>query len=135
LAMRALLRNIIIGAGLASINAFFLLAKTLLADPGNRRPFAFQAFFTLVAGGALAGGVFTALGPLRRSSEWGYHIGWILPVYVLLATVVGVGTIGYGDDPDLLKEPAILAFLLGSGAVLGVFCGRVARRWSVGDFS
>jgi len=87
------------------------------------------------AGGALAGAVFTALGPFRRRSEWGYQLGWILPVYVLLATVVGVGTIGYGDDPNLLKEPAILAFLLGSGAVLGVFCGRVARRWSAGDFS
>jgi hypothetical protein len=124
----------IIGAGLASINAFFLLARTLLADPSNRRVFAFEAFETLVAGGALAGGVFTALGPLRRRNKWGYNIGWILPVYVLLAIVVGVG-IGHGDDPDLLKEPAILAFLLGSGAVLGVFCGRVSRRWSAGDFS
>jgi len=124
-----------IGAGLASINALFMLAMAIIGDASNRKPFLLQTFVTLVVGGALAGAVFTALGPLRRGGLWGNYLGWILTVYVLLAVVVGVGTLGYGDDPALLEEPAILAFLLGSGAVLGVFCARVARRWSSGDFS
>jgi hypothetical protein len=129
-----LARNMAIGAGLASINAFAMLARDVIGN-SSRRPFALQAFATLIAGGALAGAVFTALGPLRRRSSFEDYVAWILTVYVLMAVVVGVGTLGFGDDPALLKEPAILAFLFGTGAVLGVFCARVARRWSSGDFS
>jgi Na+-transporting NADH:ubiquinone oxidoreductase subunit NqrB len=123
-----------IGAGLASIKAFGMLARGVIGN-SSPEPFAIQAFATLFVGGALAGAVFTALGPLhRRSSFWDY-VAWILTVYVLLAVVVGVGTLVFGDDPALLKEPAILTFLFGSGAVLGVFWARVVRRWSSGDFS
>jgi hypothetical protein len=132
--MNPLARNIAIGAGLASINAFGVLARAVIGN-SSPRPFDLQAFATLIAGGALAGAVFTALGPLRRRSSFGEYVGWTLTVYVLLAVVVGVGTLGFGDDPALLKEPAILTFLFGSGAVLGVFCARAARRWSSGDFS
>jgi hypothetical protein len=123
-----------IGAGLASINAFGMLARGVIGN-SNQGPFALQAFATLIAGGALAGAAFTALGPIRRRSSFGGYVAWILTVYVLLAVVVGVGTLEFGDDPALLKEPAILAFLFGSGAVLGVFCARVARRQASGDFS
>jgi hypothetical protein len=77
-----------IGAGLASIKAFGMLARGVIGN-SSPEPFAIQAFATLV----------------------------------------------FGDDPALLKEPAILTFLFGSGAVLGVFWARVVRRWSSGDFS
>jgi len=121
-----------IGAVLASIKAIFHLPQALAYGSSLERAFSLQALFTLAAGGAAAGALFTGLGPLRRHAAWGQYLGWILTVYALLAVVVGFG-VWQGDDPDLLREPAILAFLLGSGAALGAFCARLERRWAAGD--
>jgi hypothetical protein len=123
-----------VGAALASIEAFLLLLNSLNGTP-EQRAFLSSAFLTLGAAGAVAGAVFTVLEPLRRRASWGNYLGWILSVYVILAVVVAAGILGHGDDVALLKEPAIIIFLLGSGAATGVFCARVARRWARGDFS
>ena len=131
---RTLLRNMAVGAGLASIEALILLLNSLMGPP-EQRAFLSSALLTLSAAGAVAGAVFTVLEPLRRRASWGNYVGWILSVYVILAIVVAAGILGHGDDAALLKEPAILIFLLGTGAVTGIFCARVARRWARGDFS
>ena len=133
-AFRALVRNMAIGAVLASSRALILLANSSSAGRPEHRAFLAEAAITLGAAGAVAGAVFTALSPLRRRSSRGHYLGWILTVYVILAIVVAVG-IAHGDDVALLKEPAIIIFLLGTGAATGVFCARVARRWATGDFS
>jgi hypothetical protein len=124
-----------VGAVLASIEALFLFLNSLMKGTPERRAFFSSALLTLVAAGAAAGAVFTLLEPLRRRASWGDYVGWVLSVYVILAIVVAVGVLGHGDDAALLKEPAIIIFLLGTGTVTGVFCARVARRWARGDFS
>jgi len=121
-----------IGAVLASIRAIFHLVHALAYGRAPERAVSLQALVTLAAGGAAAGALFTALRPLRRRAAWGQYLSWILTVYALLAVVVGVG-VWQGDDPDLLREPAVLAFLLGSGAAAGAFCARLERRWATRD--
>ena len=131
---KTLVRNVVVGALLASSKALLLLATTLGDGPAGQRLFLTEAVATLAVAGAVAGAVFTALEPLRRRSTWGAYVGWVLSVYVILAIVVAAGA-WHGDDPLLLKDPAIIIFLVGTGAVVGIFCARVARRWARGDFS
>ncbi|HXL33589.1 MAG TPA: hypothetical protein VN953_01590 [Gemmatimonadales bacterium] len=116
---------------LASSKALLFLATT---EHRGERAFLTEAVATLAAAGAVAGAVFTGLEPIRRRSTWGAYVGWVLSVYVILAIVVAAG-VWHGDDPALLKEPAIIVFLVGTGAVVGIFCARVSRRWARGDFS
>ena len=124
-----------VGAVLASIKAFILFLNSLTKEAPAQHAFLSSALLILAVAGAAAGAAFTVLEPLRRRAAWGSYVGWILSVYVLLGIVVAVGVLGYGDDAALLTEPAVLLFLLGTGAVTGIFCARVARRWSRGDFS
>ncbi len=129
-----LARNMAIGAFLASVRALGQLASTPRNATAAHRAFHVQAAVTLAASGALAGVLFTALGPLRRRSSMGNYAAWILTVYLILGVVVAVGVIN-GDDVALLKEPAIITFLLGSGAATGIFCARFAARRARGDYS
>ena len=123
-----------IGALLASVRALGQLASSARNATPAHRAFHVQAAVTLAVSGALAGVLFTALGPLRRRSSMGNYAAWILTVYLILGVVVAVGVI-HGDDVALLKEPAIITFLLGSGAATGIFCARFAARRARGDYS
>src|SRR5690242_9520038 len=123
-----------VGAFLASVRALAQLASTPRDATPAHRAFHVQAAITLAAAGAVAGVLFTALGPLRRRSSVGNYAAWILTVYLILGVVVAVG-VTHGDDVAQLKEPAIIAFLLGSGAAAGIFCARFAARRARGDYS
>src|SRR5437899_9969142 len=117
-AFRALVRNMAIGAVLASSRALILLANSSSAGRPEHRAFLAEAAITLGAAGAVAGAVFTALSPLRRRSSRGHYLGGILTVYVILAIVVAVG-IAHGDDVALLKEPAISSSFLARAPLQG----------------
>jgi hypothetical protein len=131
--MNMLARNMAAGAVLLSSYALLGLPMALLAG-GQRRTFLLETAVTLAAVGALGGAVFTALGPLRRGTSFGAYVSWILTWYLMLGAIVALGTGVHGDDPALLREPAILALLLGSGALMGVFCARVAARGDSGHW-
>jgi hypothetical protein len=123
------LRNALIGAALVSFNAVF----GLVARPTDRD--AQLTALTLVIAGLAAGLCFTALTPLRNTSRLGNYATWVGSVYVVLAAVIVASWLD-GSDVFVysLRIPIGLVFWLGSGLVTGIFCARVAERWSKGDF-
>jgi hypothetical protein len=92
----------------------------------NRRAFLSLALPVLATAGAIAGAVFTALAPLRERGSLASYASWIVTIYALLAVVVGTG-IWLGDDPTVLGQPAVIVFLLGSGAAVGSLCAHWER--------
>ena len=123
------IRNALIGAALTSFKA--MLALTAIpSDPSAQGIAA-----SLAAAGALAGVGFTALTPLGKASKLGRYAVWVIAVYIILAAIT-VPLAVQGDQAvmNMLTTPMGWAFLLAVGLVTGVFCARVAERWSKGDY-
>jgi hypothetical protein len=123
-------RNAIVGAAITSLNAVLITANQL--SQGASSTFAHSRgalFTTLVVAGALAGTVFTALQPVRRRSELGRYVGWILSAYVVLAVGVLAGAIS-GDDnaKGIVTTPFGLLLLVVGGALSGIIACRVIEE-------
>lgn len=120
-------RNAAIGACLVSYKALFWTVGDLL---GGSSEFPSTAGITvvLVAGGILAGLLFTALYPLRKRGEFGRYLGWVLSAYVVLASVV-VMAISAGDETavGILTEPWGLVLLVVGGALAGILAARTVE--------
>ena len=73
--------------------------------------------------------------PLRKASKVGHYATWVIAVYVALAALIPPAAAG-GDEFALssLRMPIGWILWLGSGLVTGIFCARVAERWSKGDY-
>jgi hypothetical protein len=123
------IRNGLIGAVLTSHRAVF----ELIAKPTDHSVQRIAA--TLAAAGGLAGISFTALTPLSKASRFGHYAVWVIAIYIILAAITIPLALG-GDQVavNVLTMPVGWLFLLGTGFVTGVFCARVADRWSKGDY-
>ena len=122
-------RNALIGAALVAFKAILALV-TAPSDESARATAA-----VLAAAGVVAGLAFTALTPLRKASKLGHYATWVAAVYVVLAAVI-LPAAAAGDPFALnsLRMPVGWILWLGSGLLTGVFCARVADRWSKGDY-
>ena len=127
--LRIWIRNLGIGAILVSFKAIL----ALIAQPSDRD--ARLAVVVLSGAGAVAGLGFTALTPVRMASKVGHYVTWVLAVYFMLAALI-VASWLQGDQTFTysLTLPVGWVFWLGSGLAMGIFCARVADRWSKGDF-
>jgi drug/metabolite transporter (DMT)-like permease len=127
--LRVWARNALIGAGLVSYQALI----ALIGEPGNRSHQTTTA--ALAIAGAAAGLGFTALTPIRRASRLGHYVAWIVAVYIVLAVVIVPFAVA-GDESavNMVRMPIGWLLWLGAGLVTGIFCARVADRWSKGDY-
>ena len=75
------------------------------------------------------------LQPIRRASKLGHYIGWIVAVYIALAVVIIPFALA-GDEiaVNMLRRPIGWLLRLGAGLATGIFCARLADRWSKGDY-
>ena len=122
------LRNAGLGSLLASFKSLFNLVGSVSSGDQGQLSSNLGVALTLAAAGAVAGLVFTALQPLRERSEFGRYVGWILTMYVVLASIMLVA-LSIGDEMagSMITNPFGIALLLIGGALSGIIAARVVE--------